>query len=223
MDKPCIYAAPEELPSDIDSIIFASKHVSSTGKPALTVHTTGNLTTSADFGGSPEEVAYVDPAIVRRVLRGLRDGASKQGLDIDVTMEATHHGPTSFPSPVCFIEIGSGPHEWESPMLGRIVADSIMVAATTMPGGEPTAVGFGGTHYAAKHTRICLDGDYQIGHVVPKHALETGVSDQVIQDTIRKTTGSCKTALVDWKGIGGSERRRLVDLLENSGNEVVRS
>jgi D-aminoacyl-tRNA deacylase len=222
LDKLCIYAAPAELPSDIDSIIFASKHVSSTGKPALTVHTTGNLTTSADFGGNPEEVAFVDPTIVRRVLRGLRDGASKEGLDIDVTMEATHHGPTSFPCPVCFVEIGSGPREWENSVLGKIAADAIIAAATTVPGAEPSAVGFGGTHYAAKHTRICLDGDYQIGHVVPKHAIEKGVSDQTIRATIRKTTGSCKTALVDWKGLGGLERRRLVDSLENWNYEVVR-
>ena len=223
MDKLCIYAAPDELPKDIDSIIFASKHVSSTGKPALTVHTTGNLTTSADFGGNPEEVSYVDPTIVRRILRGLRDGASKNGLDVDVTMEATHHGPTSFSCPVCFVEIGSGPHEWESPMLGRIVADAIMVAATTMPDGVPAAVGFGGTHYAAKHTRICLDGEYQVGHVVPKHAIEKGITDRVIQDSFRKTTGSCKVGLVDWKGLGGLERRKLVDFLENWGYEVVRS
>jgi D-aminoacyl-tRNA deacylase len=108
-------------------------------------------------------------------------------------------------------------------VLGKIAADAIMVAAMTLPRAEPTAVGFGGTHYAAKHTRICLDGDYQIGHVVPKHAVEKGVPDKVIQDTIRKTTGSCKTALVDWKGLSGLERRRLVDLLDNLGCEVVRS
>ena len=223
MDRLCIHATPDELPTDIDSIIFASKHVSSTGKPALTVHTTGNLTTSADFGGNPEEVSYVDPTIVRRVLRGLRDGGSKKARDIDVTMEATHHGPTSFPCPVCFVEIGSTPREWKDPGLGKIAADAIMVAATTMPDGAPAAVGFGGTHYAAKHTRICLDGDYQVGHVVPKHALEKGVSDNIIRDTIRKTTGPCKTALVDWKGLGGLERRKLVDSLESWGYDVVRS
>ena len=223
MEKLCIYATPTDLPSDIDSIIFASKHVSSTGKPALTIHTTGNLTATADFGGNPEEVSFVDPTMIRNALRGLRDGVTKMGLEIDVTMEATHHGPTSFPCPVCFVEIGSNPREWEDSILGRIAADAIMVAATTLPGAEPTAVGFGGTHYAAKHTRICLDGDYQVGHVVPKHAIEKGVSDQVIKDTIRKTTGSCKTALIDWKGLGGPERRRLVDSLENMGYEVVRS
>lgn len=223
VDKLCIYAIPDELPIDSDSIIFASKHVSSTAKPALTVHTTGNLTTSADFGGSPEEVAHVDPTIVRRVLGGLRAGVSKRGIDIDVTMEATHHGPTSFTCPVCFVEIGSTPREWENPRLGKIAADAIMASAAMLPDEAPTAVGFGGTHYAAKHTRICLDGEYQVGHVVPKHAIEKGVTDRVLQDTFRKTTGSCKIGLVDWKGLGGVERRRLVDSLGNWGYEVVRT
>ena len=222
IDKICIYAEPSGLPTDFDSIIFASKHVSSTGRPALTVHTTGNLTSRADFGGRPSEVSHVDPTMIRKALRGLRDGVSKAGLDIDVTMEATHHGPTSFPCPVCFVEVGSGPKEWEDLALGRIAAGAIMAAATEPPGTQPTAAAFGGTHYAAKHTRICLGGDYQIGHVVPNHALEEGVPESVIVDTIQKTTGSCHTAVVDWKGVGGLERRRLVQSLQGHGYEIIR-
>jgi len=217
-----IYTDQGEFPTTVDSIIFASKHVSSTGRPALTVHTTGNLTEKADFGGRPHEVAHVDPTIIRKALRALRDGVSKAGLDIDVTMEATHHGPTSFDCPVCFVEVGSGPNEWANSVLGKIAADAIIAAATGSPSADPVAVGFGGTHYASKHTRICLDGDYQIGHVVPKHAVENGVSDQIIRDTIQKTAGPCKTALVDWKGLGGLERRRLVDSVASWGYEVVR-
>ena len=203
-------------------IVFASKHVSTSGKPALTVHATGNLTSKAEFGGRPEEISQVDPTIIRRVLRRLAEDVSGAGLDIDVTMEATHHGPTSFSGPVCFVEVGSGPGEWSDPRLGRIAADAIMSLTNTVQDRDPLAVGFGGTHYSAKHTCICLEGDYQIGHVVPKHALETGVSDRVIQNTLRQTVGECKTALLDWKGIGGIERKRLVERLESWGYEAVR-
>jgi D-aminoacyl-tRNA deacylase len=220
--KICVYAEPSDLPANYDSIIFASKHVSSTGRPALTVHTTGNLDSRVEFGGRPLEVSHVDPTMIRKALRALRDGVTKAGLDIDVTMEATHHGPTSFQSPVCFVEVGSGPKEWEDPRLGRIAADAIVSAATKTPDTMPTAVGFGGTHYAAKHTRVCLDGGYQIGHVVPKYALDIGVPDNLILDTIRKTEGSCATAVIDWKGVGGPERRRLVETLEGHGYEAVR-
>lgn len=222
LDKPAIFIEPGDAVDDGRPIVFASKHVSTSGRPALTVHATGNLTSKAEFGGTPEEVSFVDPTIVRRVLRTLSREVSAGGLDIDVTMEATHHGPTSFSGPVCFVEVGSGPKEWSDPRLGSMAADAIMSLTTTLPDAGPLAVGFGGTHYSAKHTRICLDGEYQIGHVVPKHALESGVSDQVIQDTLRKTVGNCKTALVDWKGIGGAERRKLVEHLESWGYETVR-
>ncbi len=111
VEKPCIYIEPTDL-------------------PAMTVHATGNLTKNAEFGGRPEELSFVDPARIQRALRRLRDGVVEVGLEIDVTMEATHHGPTSFPIPVCFVEIGSGPREWVNPALGGLAADAIMEAGT---------------------------------------------------------------------------------------------
>ena len=222
VDKLGIFVEPKDIVAENCSIIFASKHVSSSGKPALTVHATGNLTKDAEFGGRPEEVSLIDPTIVRRVLRDLKRGVSRAGREIDVTMEATHHGPTSFSNPVCFVEVGSGPKEWNDVALGKIAAEAIMEIATPATGPKPNAVGFGGTHYSSKHTRICMEGDYQIGHIVPRHALERGVSDLVLQDTLRKTAGGCNTALIDWKGLGNPERTRLVTSLEGWGIEVVR-
>jgi D-aminoacyl-tRNA deacylase len=222
VEKPPIFTEPGDIPSEGSSVIFASKHVSSTNRPAMTVHATGNLSRNADLGGKPEEVSHVDPPMIRRALRKLRERATQEELEIDVTMEATHHGPTSIAVPVCFVEIGSGPNEWTDPMLGSIAADAIMDAAIRTDRKTKTAVGFGGTHYAAKYTRICLEGYYQIGHIVPRHAFETGISDAVIRDTIQKTSGPFGTALVDWKGLSGGDRRRLVSILESWGCEVAR-
>jgi len=222
VEKLGIYTEPNDIPSDVSSTIFVSKHVSSAGKPALTVHATGNLTRDAKFGGSPEEVSYVDPSIIRRVLRALKAGVSRAGMQIDVTMEATHHGPTSFSMPVCFVEIGSGEKEWTDPVLGEIAANAVMAAAAKVDETHPTAVGFGGTHYSAKHTRICMEGDYEIGHLVSSHSFEGGVSHSVIQDTFNKTAGSCNTAIVDWKGLHSNDRRRLIASLEGSGRGIVR-
>jgi D-aminoacyl-tRNA deacylase len=222
VEKVGIYTEPNDVPSDVSSTIFVSKHVSSTGRPALTVHATGNLTRDAKFGGNPEQVSYVDPSMVRRALRALKEGVLRAGIQIDVTMEATHHGPTAFPMPVCFVEIGSGEKEWTDPVLGEIAADAVMAAAESIGGTDPTAVGFGGTHYSAKHTRICMEGDYEIGHLVSSHSFEEGISDSVIRDTFTKTARSCNTAVVDWKGLRGNDRRRLVTSLEAWGREVVR-
>ncbi|MBO0887702.1 hypothetical protein J2P12_01230, partial [Candidatus Bathyarchaeota archaeon] len=163
IDKPTIYVTPSDIPFNASAIVFASKHVSSTNTPAMTVHATGNLTKKAEFGVNPEEVSLVDPTAVRRALKRLREGVVREGVKIDVTMEATHHGPTSFPVPVCFVEIGSGPDEWGDPVLGKLAADAVKEAALSGHGDDKTAVGFGGTHYSDKFTRICLDGGFQIG------------------------------------------------------------
>lgn len=222
IEKLGIYAEPDDIQSDVSSTIFVSKHASSTGRPALTVHATGNLTKDAKFGGNPEEVSFVDPATIRRALRALKTGVSRAGVQIDVTMEATHHGPTALSMPVCFVEIGSGEKEWTDPILGEIAANAVMAAAAKIDGTHPKAVGFGGTHYSAKHTRISLEGEYEIGHLVSSHSFEGGITNTVIQDTFRKTAGSCNTAIVDWKGLHSNDRRRLIATLEGSGREIVR-
>src|SRR2546425_1966203 len=82
LEKLGIYAEPSDIPSDASTTIFVSKHVSSSGRPALTVHATGNLTKEAKFGGNPEEVSYVDPSIIRRTLRALKSGVSQVGVQI---------------------------------------------------------------------------------------------------------------------------------------------
>ena len=218
-----IYAEPSDIPSDVSATIFVSKHVSSSGRPALTVHATGNLTKEAKFGGNPEEVSYVDPSIIRSTLRALKAGVSQSGVQIDITMEATHHGPTNLSMPVCFVEIGSGEEEWTDPVLGEIAANAVMAAATKVEESHhPAAVGFGGTHYSAKHTRISMEGDYEIGHLVSSHSFEGGVSPQIIGKTFNKTTGSCNTAVVDWKGLHSNDRRKLIASLEATGREIVR-
>ena len=222
LEKLGIYSEPSDVPSDVSTIIFVSKHVSSSGTPALTVHATGNLTKEAKFGGNPEEVSYVDPSIIRRTLRALKSGASQANVQIEVTMEATHHGPTNLPMPVCFVEIGSGEKEWTDPILGEIAANAVVAATARVEETDPVAAGFGGTHYSAKHTRICMDGDYAIGHLVSSHSFDGGVTQLVIDDVFNKTTGSCNTAIVDWKGLHNNDRRRLISSLEAAGREIVR-
>src|SRR2546426_9677546 len=140
-----IYAEPSDIPSDVSATIFVSKHVSSSGTAALTAHATGNLTKEAKFGGNPEEVSYVDPSIIRRILRALKAEVLRKGIRIDVTMEATHHGPTNLSMPVCFVEIGSREKECTDPVLGEITANALMAAVSKVEGIHPTAVGFGGT------------------------------------------------------------------------------
>src|SRR5260370_14689980 len=145
LEKLGIFVEPDEIPANVSSAIFVSKHVSSSGRAALTVHATGNVTKEAKFGGYPEEVSYVNPSIIRRALRALKAGVAKAGVQIEVTMEATHHGPTNLSMPVCFVEIGSGEKEWTDPVLGEIAANAVISAIEKIGETYPTAVGVCGT------------------------------------------------------------------------------
>ncbi len=222
IERECIYAEPADIPANGSTIIFASKHVSAKGKPALTAHATGNLTSSAGFGGTAREVSLVEPFRIGNALRTLTRESVKNNRHIEITMEATHHGPTSLPVPVCFVEIGSGPDEWTDPTLARIAARAVMAAADDTSSTAPNAVGFGGTHYSAKHTSTSIEGKYQVGHIVSRYAFEDEVLESTMRETFAKTVGGCETAIVDWKGLNGSDRRRLVQQLEAWKIDVVR-
>ena len=222
-EKECIHVEPDNINIPARFIIFASKHRSSSGRPALTVHATGNLTKDAEFGGKPEEVSIVEAYRIRHALTILVKEVEESKLNIEVAMEATHHGPTSFSIPVCFVEVGSGPNEWSDPSLGRIVANAIMGVARATHGAKDNAVGFGGTHYSTKHTRLNLMGEHSIGHLVAKYAFDRGVSERIIQATFHKTAGGCNTAIIDWKGLKGEDRRKLVESLHRWDVEVIRT
>ncbi len=222
VESEAIYVQPEQLPVVGASVVFASKHRSSTNTPALTVHATGNLTSEALYGGNPEEISFVEPFRIRQALKALIDATRESGFRIDVTMEATHHGPTNFAVPVCFVEIGSTQEQWTDPRLGQIVAGAIMAASRHPEDRKTNAVGFGGTHYSDKLTRMCAQSDYQIGHIVPRHAFDHQVSHPTILETFHKTAGLCKTAIVDWKGLKSEQRRSLLDRLSAWDIEIVR-
>ena len=222
IEEPGVYAKPSDIPQGATTLIFASKHVSSSGKPALTVHTTGNPTQEALYGGNPEQLSFVEPGRIKTVLRSLRDELSRHRLEIDITMEATHHGPTSFEIPVMFVEVGSSPKEWSDPKLGEIAAKAIIRAIETVGSTATNAVGFGGTHYSSKHTRICMEENLAIGHVLSGHAFDKNVSDTIIRQAFDKTLNGCNTALVDRKGLNGKQRQHLLSLLEPWNIQVER-
>ncbi len=220
--KECIYVEPDDVPLTAERIVFVSKHRSNQDQPALTVHATGNLGSEAKYGGSPSEISRVDANLVKEAVSALKRGVEQTGVQIEVTMEATHHGPTSFTVPVCFVEVGSTPKEWSDNVLGQIAADAVMTALSSNAHLKST-VGFGGTHYSARHTKVNTTlGGFAVGHIVPKHAFEARVADSVVRSTFERTSGDCRTALVDWKGLKGGHRQALLEQLSAWGIEVVK-
>jgi len=216
-----LYAETLDRDFKVEAVVFASRHESEGGKPSLTVHVPGNLTSMAEHGGKPKSLAWANPHMVRNALMELRSSVAKLALDrYAVSIEATHHGPTELSVPAMFVEIGSSISEWKDDLAGEAAAEAVLSASTKRASGL-SAVGFGGGHYSRKHTDFVLGSEYAVGHCLPKYFFES-FDLPVVNSAFRKTSGGCGTAIVDWKGVVGSARSTLIKALKEQDVEIVR-
>jgi D-aminoacyl-tRNA deacylase len=203
-----------------DAAIFASRHRSGSNEPALTTHWTGNTTSRADFGGKPRSLSPTEPPRLRAALLALDEAREARGLKYTVTLEATHHGPTELGVPTLFVELGSTEKEWTDRQAAGAAAEAIWKAATAPLTGI-NAVGFGGGHYCNKQCTATRNERYAFGHIFSKYFFEE-YDETIVQLAFQRTLGECRTAVIDWKGVRGSERGKLLETLKRMGVEIVR-
>ena len=184
---------------------------------ALTCHSTGNFS-EAKFGGNPRQVAIPHPDLQKKYLQTLKENQSKFP-EFQVTIEATHHGPTALTKPTIFIEIGTTEKQWTDVSLCNSVASLVHQVMMNPIDENPVAICFGGTHYPSKFTNELLEGKYALGTVVPKHALDS--LDDKLFSHILSQNKMAKTALLDWSGLG-SNKQKLLDFLESTELEVIK-
>lgn len=194
-------------------IIFASKHRSKDGRAILTVHSTGNVS-EAKFGGGNRKLAASSPQAVRSLLRSLR--LLSENEEYEVTLECTHHGPSEIDVPSVFIEIGSNEKQWQDEVAGRIVADAILMLKES---DSPTAVGFGGTHYAPRQTALILETDVAFGHIFPNYTLDALDESMMRQAFMRS---KADFAYFDRKSMKAQQREKLGAMVEGMGYEVLK-
>ena len=205
----------EIIPShDAEYYIFASTHRSASNMPSLTVHTPGNWG-PAELGGKERCLNNAYAGKVKIVAQEMARLAP-QLPGWSVSVEVDHHGPT-LQRPVLFAEIGSGEAQWKNPVAGEIVARSIIAAIRDRREFE-CHIGFGGTHYAPKFTPKILGGEIAMGHIISGYALQRDGTDvEMAQQAFRRNVERMEGALVDWKGIKGGARAKLVSVLEEAG------
>ncbi len=221
IDVDGIHARNLDKDLQVDTIIFVSRHSSESGQRSLTVHTTGNPTNTALYGGRPRSLAWVDPQRMKAALLTLKEKAQETGLDgYTVSLEATHHGPTDMEVPVMFVEIGSSQEQWNDKRAGAAVASAAFSAATKQFAGKPS-VGFGGGHYSLKHTETSMAKDFAVGHILPKYFFDQ-FAPEIVELTFKRTVGNCYTAIVDWKGMRGPQRSALIEILERNQMEIIK-
>ena len=215
-----IYTDSLGVDRKFDAAIFASRHRSESGEPALTVHWTGNSTARADFGGKPKSLSYVDPPRLRAALLALDEARDALKLNYAVTLEATHHGPTELGVPTLFVEMGSTEKEWNDTQAAVAAGNAIWKAATAPASGK-SAVGFGGGHYCNKHCAAIRNDGYAFGHILSKYFFQD-YDEEIVRMAFKRNIGECRTAVIDWKGVRGAERTKLVGTLTEMGVEIVR-
>ena len=212
-------------PPDLDQFfnpqayIFLSTHRAESGIPSLTAHTTGNFSSKAELGGIGRELGRADPALVKNYLRAL---AERKG-DVpgyEITMEATHHGPTSLQKPVMFIELGSTEKQWRDRKAATVMAEALMRSLTAREIWAKIALGFGGTHYPEKFTKMVVEEDMAFSFVAPKYALDHIDSD-MFGKMLQRTNAPVRYAVLEWKGLGPN-KEKVVGLVRQFGLEEIR-
>lgn len=214
---PAISADWLEEQHKYDGFVFLSKHAAQSGDLALTCHSTGNFA-AAQFGGNDRQVAVPHPHLQKSYLRRLWQNRGRFS-EFEITIEATHHGPTALSKPTLFIEVGTTEKQWQDESLCGSVADIVLQTLSGPTEEAPVAICFGGTHYPAKFTDEILNGRHALGTVVPKHALE--FVDEELLSHILERNKQAKSALLDWAGLG-KHKQRLVDMLGRTDLEVIR-
>jgi D-aminoacyl-tRNA deacylase len=207
---------------DAEAIIFCSRHRAESGQPALLVHSTGNLGRDALFGGNPQQLSVSAPSLVSAALRKLFEERNKMRLDeFDVSLEVTHHGPTTMKTPLVFVELGSSEEFWTHEEGAKAVAAAVMDCATEPLSGA-AAIGFGGTHYASKFNKLVLEINYKIGHLAPKYAINE-MTEDVLDQMISRSANPIKSAIIDWKGMNAENKAHLLPMLEERNIDVIRA
>lgn len=190
-------------------LIFLSKHKSISGIPTLSVHTPGNLA-DAKLGGIPRRVSISPASAIKVTLVEMAKLREERELEYEVSYECTHHGP-SLDVPAMFAELGSSPKQWKDLRAAEVVAHAA-VAAISKQSTYPAVLGIGGPHYNPKFTRIALNTSTAFGHIIPKYAIQR-VDKKILEQCLERTAENVESTILDWKGIKGAEKDRLMTVL----------
>ncbi|MGI0101323.1 MAG: D-aminoacyl-tRNA deacylase [Nitrosotalea sp.] len=217
ISTPAISADWIEEKYQYDSYVFLSKHASESGTLALTCHSTGNFS-EAQFGGFPRQIAIPHPYLQKSYMKHLwtkRNIFSK----FEITIEATHHGPTALNKPTLFIEIGTTQKEWNDKNLCENVAKIIVEEICKEPEKHKIAICFGGTHYPKKFNKELIEGEFALGTVMPKHALDN--LDDALFSHMLDRNKVASYALVDWSSLG-KNKQKVVNLIQTTDLEMIK-
>jgi len=199
-----------------EAILFITRHVSKEGVSSITAHTPGNFN-DAQYGGREKTLCISNPAAQKLAICTMEREREKNDLDFQVTLEATHHGPLTA-VPTTFLEIGSSEKQWKNEDAGHAVASAAIAALDYGTITCKKAIGVGGGHYPEKLTRLMIETDWAVGHIIPRYAFP--LDEDIIRQAVEKNNGGT-TAIFDWKGTPA--RSQYKSLFESFGLEILKT
>jgi D-aminoacyl-tRNA deacylase len=203
-------------------LIFLSKHASKSKIPALTSHFTGNFSMDNSLGGVPFEIGIAYPSFQKEYMKNLY--SMKSSLhNYDLTIEASHHGPTSSANPILFIEIGSSEEEWNNKKTAKMVCECLIqtiqnVSKNTNIGESEISIGLGGNHYPQKFNNLILTSNVAFAAIASKHNLRF-ISNEMLEQMRKKSIEKVTSIYIDKKGMS-SEKDRIVSLLRTQELDI---
>jgi len=201
-------------------VVFVSRHSGIAGIPTLSVHTPGNLTEKAEFGGLPRKISVSPASAMKDALSEMARLRDEVSLEYEVSYECTHHGPC-LNVPTMFVELGSSPTQWKDMKAAEVVAHAAM-ATVLKKSNYPAVLGVGGPHYNKRFTEIALSTSKAFGHIIPKYATPN-VDSEMVKQCVHQTLEKVESAVFDWKGMKGADRERLTVALKQLGIPVEKA
>ncbi len=196
---------------NLDYLVIISRHSSTKQMKTLSVHPTGNFG-EAKYGGNSKELSYTFANGMQRVFIELMN--NNPG-DYSVTLEATHHGPTQYKTPMFFAEVGSTEKEWNDMEAVEVLVNAILEGGKRKK-KSGVAIGFGGGHYGPKFTP--LEETIAFGHICPKYNADK-LDEEMIEQMMMKVSDGVDFAMIDEKGLKGQQRTQVKGWLEKIGIE----
>jgi D-aminoacyl-tRNA deacylase len=212
---------------DTDLLIIGSRHKSASNRPSLLTHVTGNFSDDTSYGGNSKELAFVSTQAIKTSYLSLKKQKETFNLKkFDVSVEATHHGPTNLKMPLLFIEVGSTEKEYNNPKAVLAVAKTIIKVGEKLQ--KPLtkeivpSICFGGGHYATRFNELMELTPVAIGHILPKYHRKN-LTVAIVKQMIEKTVEYVDLAIIDRSSLN----LKLIQKIENGCSpfdiEVVRA
>lgn len=195
---------------ETDCIIFLSRHSSAKEVPAFTVHPEGNWTSEAKLGGKPKELAFAAPVQMLQILTSMQNMNTS---NVQVTYEATHHGPL-LKTPSLYAEIGGNEQIRANIEYIKFLAAAVQNSIYNEVGYDKIALGIGGLHYADRFAKRALEGKYAFAHIMPRHTVD---NVDMIGQALSRSVPKTEVAVIDWKSISDPQRQAVIKKLEEFG------